>query len=83
MKFKFKNWSSNSVNSRRELARVLSSILEAVLYSGFSPCAAVPAEAALEKRCEYCDGTGLVHGADGELRGICTQCNTSKQILES
>lgn len=38
--------------------------------------------ALLKKRCEYCDGTGLVHGLDGELRGVCTQCDASKQILE-
>ena len=25
-------------------------------------------------RCTYCDGTGYVHGPDGEWRGICT-CN--------
>lgn len=24
------------------------------------------------KRCEYCDGTGDVHGIDGEWRGRCT-----------
>lgn len=27
-------------------------------------------------RCEYCDGTGDVHGIDGEWRGECTECKT-------
>lgn len=27
-----------------------------------------------EARCQYCDGTGDVHGIDGEWRGSCTEC---------
>lgn len=31
-------------------------------------------EAEREARCTYCDGTGDVHGLDGEWRGVCTEC---------
>lgn len=27
--------------------------------------------------CKYCDGTGDVHGADGEWRGVCTACDAA------
>ena len=30
-----------------------------------------------EPRCPYCDGTGDVHGIDGEWRGVCT-CSADK-----
>lgn len=36
------------------------------------------AQASTKPRCKYCDGTGLVHGLDGNLRGVCTQCDASK-----
>lgn len=32
----------------------------------------------LRGRCEYCDGTGDVHGLDGEWRGECTECEAAK-----
>jgi hypothetical protein len=28
----------------------------------------------LTPRCPYCDGTGDVHDATGEWRGVCTAC---------
>src|SRR4051794_26641961 len=31
----------------------------------------IAADSQEEKRCEYCDGTGDVHGIDGEWRGTC------------
>jgi len=40
-------------------------VLEAQLASGHEP------------RCPYCDGTGDVHGIDGEWRGVCT-CSAGK-----
>ena len=27
-----------------------------------------------QKRCEYCDGTGIVHRLDGEFLGECPDC---------
>lgn len=33
---------------------------------------AAPEAPAGQERCEYCDGTGDVHGLDGEWRGVCS-----------
>lgn len=30
-----------------------------------------------EARCTYCDGTGDVHGLDGEWRGVCSECTAA------
>lgn len=40
-----------------------------------TPAAAV----ADAKPCTYCDGTGDVHGFDGEWRGTCTECDAAPQ----
>lgn len=33
-------------------------------------------------RCSYCDGTGDVHGIDGEWRGICTECDAGTALRQ-
>jgi hypothetical protein len=35
--------------------------------------------AEVEKRCEYCDGTGDVHDQTGEWRGVCV-CEAGKAL---
>ena len=42
-----------------------------IAYRRVAPVAQQPQA---EKRCEYCDGTGDVHGFDGEWRGECHCC---------
>ena len=41
--------------------------------------AALAAQPADAPHCKYCDGTGDVHGIDGEWRGRCTECNFAAQ----
>jgi hypothetical protein len=36
----------------------------------------VKSESEVTERCIYCDGTGEVHGVDGEWRGTCTECKS-------
>lgn len=47
----------------------IGAIFDGMSFSVAEPCAADIYE---EIRCEHCDGTGDVHGIDGEWRGRCT-----------
>lgn len=44
----------------------------------YVPLYAAPAVQPSQARCQYCDGTGDVHGIDGEWRGSCTACKPAQ-----
>lgn len=57
-------------------------IPESILYSLADALLQSAAQAPVDKRCEYCDGTGDVHPPDGEWRGVCC-CVAGEQFRTS
>lgn len=50
-------------------------IPESAYKESYDKCTdAITVLQSIQGRCEYCDGTGDVHRADGEWMGECTEC---------